>query len=50
MFGPPQIKKERKKSCKIKIKSTPGGKEFSFSPECTKDQIEMAKQNTQEND
>lgn len=37
--------KPKKNKCKIRIRKTSDGEQFEFSPECTKEQIEFAKQN-----
>lgn len=37
--------RERKNNCKIKFKKTATGTQTEISPECTKEQIELAKQN-----
>lgn len=47
MFGnnPKPVRVREQPDCKIKIKKTANGREISFSGNCSKEQIEIAKSN-----
>ena len=50
MFGqvkPVIPKKEKKDNCKIKFKNTAKGHEVQFDGNCSREQIEIAKQNNE---
>ncbi len=44
-FKRPTMAGSREENCKIRIKNTSRGKEIEFVGKCSKEQVEMAKQN-----